>query len=218
MWSINIFVQLESIFEWRKYLSFLEFWKDATLMDSKFSNHVKFLGFILFDKLLFSKQISSVTSTCYYMLWRIYSIKETVDRVVLIELVRVIIISRLYYWNLLYYGLPAVLHGMLQRIMNCASSLIFRLSPGTPTSRFIKQLQWLPVQKSVCSKFCFLVIAQFIILSEFQGILALLCLAMIKLQDGSIFTILGIRSLKLTSEKGLSAMQFRTNGTDCHLN
>ena len=33
-------------------------------IDSKLSNHVKFLGFIL-DKLLFSKQISSVTSACY---------------------------------------------------------------------------------------------------------------------------------------------------------
>ena len=116
-------------------------------MDSKFSNHVKFLGFLLDDKLLFSKQISSVTSACYYVPRKIYSIRDTVDSDVLIELVRVMIISRLDYCNSLYYGLLAVLHGKLQRIMNCACMLIFRLSTGTPTSRLIKQLHWLPVQK-----------------------------------------------------------------------
>ena len=62
-------------------------------MNSKFSNRVKFLG--LDDKLLFSKQISSVFSACYYMLRKIYSIRDTVDNHVLIELVRVMIISRL---------------------------------------------------------------------------------------------------------------------------
>ena len=109
---------------------------------------MKFLGFILDDK-LFSNQISSVTSACYYVLRKIYSIRDTADSDVLIELLRVMIISRLDYCNPLFYGLPAVLHGKLQWIMNCACRLIFRLSIGTPTSRFIKQLHWLPVQKRV---------------------------------------------------------------------
>ena len=117
-------------------------------MDSKFSNHVKFLGFLFDDKLLFSQLISSVTSACYYVLRKIYSIRDTVDSDVLIELVRNMIISRLDYCNSIHYGLPAILHGKLQRIKNCACRLIFRLSPGTPTSRFIKQLHCLPVQKS----------------------------------------------------------------------
>ena len=96
-------------------------------MDSKFWKHVKFFGFILDDKLLFSKQISSVTSACYYVLRKIYSFRDTVERDDLIELVRVMIISRLDYCNSLYNGLPAVLHGKLQRMMNCACRLIFRL-------------------------------------------------------------------------------------------
>ena len=121
-------------------------------MDSKFSNHVKFVGFILDDKLLISRQISSVTSACYYMLRKIYSIRDTVDNDVLIELVRVIIILRLDFCNSIYDGLPAVFHGKLQRIRNCAGKLIFRLSPRTPTSRFIKQLHWSPEQKRVFFK------------------------------------------------------------------
>ena len=46
-------------------------------MDSLFSDHVKFLGFILVDRLLFPRQISPVTSACYYMLRKIYSIRDT---------------------------------------------------------------------------------------------------------------------------------------------
>ena len=128
-------------------------------MDSKFSTYVKFLGFILDDKLLCTKQISSVTSACYYMLRKIYSIRDIVDRDVLIELVRVMIISRPDYCNSLYCGSPAVLHGKLKRMINCACRLIFRLSPGTPTPRFIKQLPWLPVQKRVLFKILFLAIS-----------------------------------------------------------
>ena len=80
-------------------------------MDSKQSDHVNFLGFVLDDRILFTKQISSVTSACYYMLRKIYSIRDTVGSDVLVELVRVMIISRLDYCNSLCYGLPAVLHG-----------------------------------------------------------------------------------------------------------
>ena len=69
------------------------------LMDSKFSNHVKFPGFILDEKLLFSKQISSVTSACQYVLQKIYSTIDKIDSDILIELIRVMIISRLEYCN-----------------------------------------------------------------------------------------------------------------------
>ena len=118
-------------------------------MDSKFLNNKKFLSFTLDDKHLSPKQINSVTSACYYMVRQIYSIRDTVGSDVLPELVRVMIFSRLDYCNSLYYGLAAVLHWKLQWIMNCSCRLMFRLSPGTPTSIFIKQLHWLPMQKRV---------------------------------------------------------------------
>ena len=87
-------------------------------MDFKFLNHVKLLGFILDVLLLFSRQISSITSACFYMLRNIYSIRNTVDNDVLIELVRVMVNLRLDYWISLYYELPAILHRKLQRITN----------------------------------------------------------------------------------------------------
>ena len=118
-------------------------------MDSKFLGLVKFFGFILDDKLLFLKQISWVISACYYMLLKIYSMRDRVDR----DVLKLVGKSYDYFaaWLLqltLKYGLRAVLHGKLQQMMNYACRLIFRLPPGTP-SRFIKQLRWLPVQKRV---------------------------------------------------------------------
>ena len=148
------------------------------------------------------------------MLRKIYSIRDTVDSDVLIELVRVMIIQRPNYCNIFYYGLPAVFLGRLQRIMNCAFRLTFRLSPGTPTSIFIKQLHWLPVQKRVLFKMLLFGHRPIHHLQRVPGYLSILVFAMISLQDASILTTFEFRSLKLTSEKSLSAMQFRTNGTD----
>ena len=185
-------------------------------MDSKFSNHVKFLGVFLDYKLLFSKQIRSVTSACYYVLRKICSIRDIVDSDVLIELVRIMIISRLDYCNSFYYGLPALLHGKLQRIMNCACRLIFRLSPGTPTSRFIKRLHWLPVQKHVLFKILLFGHGLIHHPQRVPGYLrSLVSRNDIVTRCQSIFTTFKFRSLKL--RKSLSAMQFRSNETDCHL-
>ena len=86
---------------------------------------------------------------CYYFLRKVYSVRDTVDRKSLIELVRVI--SRLDYCNSLYYGLSANSIQKLQRIMNSAC-LIFRLSPGSPTANYIKQLHWLPMKQRVLYK------------------------------------------------------------------
>ena len=108
-------------------------------MDSKFSDNVKFLGSALDDKLSLSRQVSSVCTCCYSFLV-VFSIRDSIPKDSLIELVRVLILTRLDYCNSLYYGLPDFLLQRLQPIMNCACRLIFRLSPGTPNSDFIKQL------------------------------------------------------------------------------
>ena len=104
------------------------------------------LGFNLDSRLSYAKQVSSVCRRCYYFLRKICSIRDTVDRKSLIELVRVMILSRLDYCNSLYYGLPVNIIQKLQRIMNSAC-LIFRLSPGSPTANYIKELHWLTMKQ-----------------------------------------------------------------------
>ena len=123
--------------------------------DANFSNNVTLLGFNLDSRLSYTKQVSSVSRRCYYFLRKIYSIRDTVDRKSLIELVRVMILLRLDYCNSLYYGIPLYIIQKLQRIMNSASSLIFRLSPGSPTSNYITELHWLPMKQRILYKILF---------------------------------------------------------------
>ena len=89
---------------------------------------------------------------CYFFLRKIYSIIDAVDRKSLIELVRVMILSRLHYCNSLYYGLPVYFIQKLQRIINSASRLIFRLLLGSPIAIYIKELNWLPMKQRILYK------------------------------------------------------------------
>ena len=120
--------------------------------DANFSNNVTLLGFNLESRLSYAKQVSSVGRRCYYFLRKIYSMRDTVHRKSLIELVRVMILSRLDYCNSLYYGLPVNIIQKLQRLMNSACRLIFRLSPGSPTANYIKELHWLPMKQRILYK------------------------------------------------------------------
>ena len=69
-------------------------------------------------------------------------------------------LSRVDYCNPLYNGLPNFLLAKLQRIMNSAARLIFRLSPSTPTPPYLNQLRWLPIRQLsvqnpiVCASLC----------------------------------------------------------------
>ena len=62
-------------------------------MDANFSNNVTLLRFNLDSRLSYAKCF--VCRRCYYFLRKIYSIRDTVDRKLLIELVRLMILSRL---------------------------------------------------------------------------------------------------------------------------
>ena len=83
---------------------------------------------------------------CFYSLRKMYSIRDTTDRRSLIELVRVMSLSRLDYCNSLYYGLPVYTIQKLKRIMN-SICFIFRLSPGSPTANYLKEIHWLPMER-----------------------------------------------------------------------
>ena len=85
---------------------------------------------------------------------KIYSIRDTVDRKWLIELLPLMILSRLDFFKVLYNLLPAYTIQKLQRIMNSECCFIFRLSPVPvpPTANYIKELRWLPMKERVVYK------------------------------------------------------------------
>ena len=83
---------------------------------------------------------------------KIYSIRDTVDRKWLIELLWLMILSQLDYFNVLYKVLPAYNIQTLQRIMNSVCCFIFWLSPVPPKANYIKELRWLPMKERAIYK------------------------------------------------------------------
>ena len=89
----------------------------------------------------------------YYFQRKMFSIKVSVPKCSIIDLVRVLIPTRLGFCNSLCFGHLDVLLQKLQRIMNYACRLIFRLSPGLPildfylheNAFFLKFLRWVIV-------------------------------------------------------------------------
>ena len=111
------------------------------------SSSVKLLGVQFDQNLLMEKQINRVVSSCFFNLRKIFSVKHHLERTILIELIRMQVISRLDYCNILYVSLPTKLISKLQRVVNVAARCIFCLHAGTPTSAYIRQLHWLPIKQ-----------------------------------------------------------------------
>ena len=102
--------------------------KHGLLRLSEYGNYneqVKVLGCYIDCQLNLERQIDFVCSNSFYYLRKVWSIREQVKTSVLIELIRVLVLSRVDYCNSLYYGLPNFLLAKLQRIMNSAACLIF---------------------------------------------------------------------------------------------
>ena len=115
--------------------------------DGNYTELVKALGCYIDCQLTLRRQINFVCSNSFY-LRKVWSIRDQVKTSVLIELFRVLVLSRVDYCNSLYYGLPNFLLARLQRIMNSAERLIFLLSPS-PTSSYLNQLHWLPIRQRI---------------------------------------------------------------------
>ena len=118
-----------------------------------YTEQVKVLGCYIDCQLTLQRQVKFVCSSSFYYLHKVWSIRDQVKTSVLIELIRILVLSRgVDYCNCLYYGLPNCLLTKLQRIMNAAACLIFRLSPSTPTSSYLKQLHWLQIRQRIVFK------------------------------------------------------------------
>ena len=120
--------------------------------DGDYTERVKVLGCYIDCQFTLQRQFSFVCSNSFYYLRKVWSIRDQVKKSVLIELIRVLVLSRVDYCNSLYYGLQNFLLAKLQRTMNSAARLIFPLSPSTRTSSYLKQLHWLPIRQRIVFK------------------------------------------------------------------
>lgn len=112
---------------------------------------VKSLGVIISKDLSMKSQIGAVVSSSFFHLRRIRKICRFLTTEALSLVLMALIISRIYYVNSLYVGIPAYQLHHLQLVQNQAARLIFQ--PRHQHVRpLLKSLHWLPVAKRCAFK------------------------------------------------------------------
>ena len=115
---------------------------------------IRCLGFLLDSSLSFNPQILSVASSCFYHLRRIRQIFSYLDDASLKILVCSLVLSRLDYYNSLYFNLPKSTFYPLIKAFNFAARLVSHTLKLSHISPSLVDLQWLPPHFRFSSKIC----------------------------------------------------------------
>ena len=112
---------------------------------------------VLLDSSLSMKyHISSITKSCFIHLRRIRQARKCLSAQCLRTVIQAMVISRLDYWNSVFYGLPASTLQPLTTVLHCAAKLIKTLSPRDHITPSLHELHWLPIQARINFKICLL--------------------------------------------------------------
>ena len=185
--------------------------------DANFVNNVILMAFNLDCRRSYTKQVKSVCRKYHYFMQKNYSIRDTVARTSLTELDRLLILSRHDYCYSLYYGLPVYFLQKLQRLINSACRLNFRLSFGSPTTNYIKQFHMLHMKQRVHCKILLFGQRLFTILENFPCNLAHYFFEMIRWLDVNLHTIWRFIMSGLHMGEDHSVLLFLFNGISCLL-
>ena len=90
--------------------------------------------------------VTNICKTACFHLRAVLNIRQFLDKVSTILLLRAFVISRLDYCNSLLFGLPDYVINRLQRIRNSAARLVFCARKHDHVTPFLVNLHWLPVQ------------------------------------------------------------------------
>jgi hypothetical protein len=117
--------------------------------DIHFADSARNLG-VIFDKSLsMSEQVNKICQVCYIEIRKIASIRHYLTTEATKTLVTSLVLSRLDYCNSALVGIPQHLLDKLQKVMNSAARLIFKISKREHITPFLKQLHWLPVNARI---------------------------------------------------------------------
>ena len=109
---------------------------------------------VIFDKTLcLNDHITKICQTCHYRLKNIRRLRRCLSLTATQLLVQALVLSRLYYCNALYEGLPQQQLGRLQRIQNAAARLITCTPRQEHISPVLMQLHWLKVPQRIFFKY-----------------------------------------------------------------
>ena len=135
---------------------------NGTFIDNKcirFVDCAKNLGVLLDSELSFNDQINKVVSSCYRTIRLLYRIKSFLNRTQLKTLVSSLVLSRLDYCNILYYGIYQPNMKKLQRVQNSAARLVYKINrfDRKPIDHLIRELHWLKINERIVFKILLIV-------------------------------------------------------------
>ena len=113
------------------------------------SSTAKNLGVIFDNELTMNPQINAITSSCFYQMRQIRSIRKLLTTDAAKVLVHAFISSRVDYCNSIYYGLTDAAMSKIQSILNSAARLVTDKSRCARTTPILKDLHRLPVRHRI---------------------------------------------------------------------
>ena len=106
---------------------------------------VKILGILFDSDLSFGPQIDALVRACNFALHNLQVARDFLPRDLLISSATHDILSRIDYCNSLYLRLPQYQLYRLQKLINRAARLIYRLPRRAHITSYLRRLHWLPI-------------------------------------------------------------------------
>ena len=103
------------------------------------------LGFIFYEHLSFSDQISALSKSCFHHIRALRCIRPYLD----LHTAETIVTSMLDYCNSLYYGLPKYQINRLQHIQNSLARTVVQAPKFQHITPVLKSLHWLKVSEQI---------------------------------------------------------------------
>ena len=109
----------------------------------------KCLGVHFDSHFSFRTHVSKTASSCFSILRQIRSIRRSLTRTLLVQLVEALVLSRLDFCNSILSGVPANVLRHLQAVLNACARLIFYCSRFSSVTPLLRELKWLPIAQRI---------------------------------------------------------------------
>ena len=107
------------------------------------------LGFYFDSSLSFTKQISSIASSCHYHIRDLRRIRHNLDFATASTIATSLVHSRLDYCNSLYHSLPSSQLHRLQVLQNSLARAVTRTPKHQHITPVLKSLHWLKIEQRI---------------------------------------------------------------------
>ena len=115
------------------------------------------LGVLLDEHLTLERQVNNVKKQCGLQLKNLWQLNKCLDNSTRILLVKQLVISKIDYCNILYYGLPKRILDNLQKVLNSCVRFIYNLRGHQDSyDEYFKEAHILPIRQRLTFKACLL--------------------------------------------------------------